>query len=829
MKLHWKRTLAMTLALTVTAGAMIPAASAATLAPTYDETYYATLDYYGGVRDASVVKSYRMNGNTALTDYGDYDQVINLTDGQLPSLSDGAVTFDLGEEPPAQFYFEGKTNRPFEDLPWKISLSYRLNGAPILAEDLAGKTGLVEICLDVVPNRAAPEYGRNNLVLTAATAFNEDDITSLEAQGAEVQLVGNLRTVLFLVLPGEEEHFVIRVGSEDFSSAGLVFLAVPATLQQLEKVADLKEAKEEGQDALDAMSESLDLILDTLEGMSGGLTAAANGLDQLDAARGMVSAEKGAVYDAADQALADLDALAQRLGDMDQYLSTAVQAVGDSVAILNDLHGAVSELKPELDQVRGLVEDVQQDTAALKALLGDVEGYNKQATAIAASLADTLEELNEDTGRLEYRLDRLESALRNTKGLTTLQPLEPVSVGGMTSAAEVTAQWTRVKGLHAQYEAYLAALPPETPEAAKPDFETFLKLAAYQQYCQAALGQGVSQEALPSLEAFLTGTEPGKEAAASAQGAALLYDTVSDMGEAEFQRQLELMDQVNALLPTVNTSVLPGINDKIKEVNRLVTNLTKPTADVVEVLSELCGDAEDLGITQDLTDLAELVRDLLNTMGDHQGEGTEFLTDLDQVGDLASDVAGTAGNILDRTDGLNGLLNTYGPTAQEALTQTQELSGTLQATLADTGHALSTAEGLLRRSGSSLDAGTRQTLEGLSDSLRRATQGLAQTGVIRDAKTTVTDLIDDQWDSHTGKIDGLLNMDAGATPVSMTDRRNPAPGSIQYIMRTQEIQAEEPEAAETADPTPETTTFWGRVAALFRGLWEDFKRLLHIG
>ena len=33
---------------------------------------------------------------------------------------------------------------------------------------------------------------------------------------AQVQLIGNLRAVLFIALPGEEQHFVIRVGCEEF-------------------------------------------------------------------------------------------------------------------------------------------------------------------------------------------------------------------------------------------------------------------------------------------------------------------------------------------------------------------------------------------------------------------------------------------------------------------------------------------------------------------------------------------------------------------------------------------------------------------------------------
>lgn len=52
---------------------------------TYDEAYYAMTDYYGNLTDGSVVKSYRTNGIATLTDYGDYDEIINLTDGTMPA------------------------------------------------------------------------------------------------------------------------------------------------------------------------------------------------------------------------------------------------------------------------------------------------------------------------------------------------------------------------------------------------------------------------------------------------------------------------------------------------------------------------------------------------------------------------------------------------------------------------------------------------------------------------------------------------------------------------------------------------------------------------
>ena len=52
---------ALALAALTAAGCVVPAAAAPIdngVAPTYDEAYYATLDYYGNLTDGSVVKSY---------------------------------------------------------------------------------------------------------------------------------------------------------------------------------------------------------------------------------------------------------------------------------------------------------------------------------------------------------------------------------------------------------------------------------------------------------------------------------------------------------------------------------------------------------------------------------------------------------------------------------------------------------------------------------------------------------------------------------------------------------------------------------------------------
>ena len=62
-------------------------------------------------------------------------------------------------------------------------------------------------------------------------------------------------------------------------------------------------------------------------------------------------------------------------------------------------------------------------------------------------------------------------------------------------------------------------------------------------------------------------------------------------------------------------------------------------------------------------------------------------------------------------------------------------------------------------------------------------------------------------------------MDAGAAPGSLPDPRNGEVNSIQYIMRTQEITQPEPEEEPLETVQKDAGTFWSRVAAMFRDIW----------
>lgn len=381
-------------------------ALAAPEVPQYDETLYVTMDPYGEIKESSIVKNYQMNGSSKVVDYGAYEKVMNLTDHSEPVLGeDGSITFSP-EETGKRFYFEGRTQTEKSQLPWDIKVSYHLNGVEKKADELAGEKGLIEINVDLTPNKGLSDYYRNNMALMASTVVDMDKNLSLEAEGAQVQAVGNLNMVAFFQLPGEEGHYSIRIGSEDFKFSGIVFAMVPLTVSQLEKVNDLRDAKETVEDSADAISDSLDVVLNTMGNMQKSIEDTADGIRGLDRTRQIFADSKGKVYQNADEALAALDGLSQTLRPFYNHTQNAGNALNDirtqtnhTVEILDDLspdlgdlQDSVRHLRNEVEELRKMAKDSQTDMKS-QAFLGQAKKIEERLNTLTTEQQKLAKEL----------------------------------------------------------------------------------------------------------------------------------------------------------------------------------------------------------------------------------------------------------------------------------------------------------------------------------------------------------------------------------------------------------------------------------------------------
>ena len=885
---------------------------------TYDEAYYAMTDYYGNLTDGSVVKSYRTNGIATLTDYGEYDEVINLTDGTVPARNGGKTTFRLDEKAlPGTFYFEGKTTKPFQQLPWTISMSYTLNGVPTKAEDLAGQAGVVEIRLDIVPNERASEYARNNYTLEAMTIFNQDDILSLEAPGAQVQLIGNLRAVLFLGLPGEECHYTIRVGSEDFAFGGMTFLMVPATLSQLEEIAKLSERKDDLEDNYNKLSGSIDSLLDAMTAMTGSLNASANGLEQLNKARGIFSDGKGVIYSGTDALREDLSNLADVLEPVEGQIETLSKTISDSKSVLNSISNTSSDLRDELEDLEYALDRLE-NTGDLRSVLSACDRLSGSLITLRNALGVTGSAVKKDTedavdsvqGVGEKTIKQLKvahSAYVETERETfyqdmlelsgvdqeTAKSLAKVAAEAMTAAggnvdAAITAlkgQLTALKGLYvaattedeknklekqiAGVEAVIQYLPKlETAYQAK-------NTLSFQQFCQQVLGLSAA-EAKQTADLWLLYAS-GKlktDAGTTTITGELLHN--DSEGESNVAKEVENNDDNSGNVESGgngdgssedNNNVEGNGNDEETNEGEDKSSGTDESDGKDGTGEEAEGENKGDGNDPDLRDspagsspgesgsiggaavdliaggldnaskqIKELQSKLYATMGKlaqptgrvvddlaalcaRLGDLTSMLSKAEDMTSALSGVSRELRDILKDAEELESLLDEYEPILQDTLKTVSSLSTSAIKTIRDTQGLISDTEALMKSTGATLDDGTKQTLEGLAAVLRSTAKTMGTAGQIKDAKTSICDIIEDTWDEYTGDVNNLLLMDATAEAVSLTDSRNPSPESIQILIRTQEITMPDEDETEAEAAAEVQTTFWGRVAQMFKDFW----------
>lgn len=799
------------------------------VAPTYDEAYYATLDYYGNLTDGSVVKSYTLNGAADLIDRGTYEQVVNLTDSTVPVIRSGITEFHF-DQAPSHFYFEGKTAAPFENLPWTISISYTLNGVAVRAEDLAGKTGVVEITVHVVPNERASEYARYNYTLEAMAMFNQDDILSLEAPGAQVQLIGNLRAVLFIALPGEEQHFIIRVGSEDFSFGGMTFLMVPATLGQLEEIAKLSQRKDELEEDYETLSGSLDTLLDSVMDLSGSLRDTADGLDELNRARSTVSAGKDQIYQDGDKVLEDLERLNGSLNALPGHLDSAGGAVEDVSGALSDVADAAVALQGNLEEVGSCLQDLQEDIRNIRSGTGSME--------------DNLKKLGADLGALQAGLKDLEELLK----ALDIQ----ISGGVISEIPENVRKHIKVQGQRLSdiidqvngLETVWAGVSAGAETIAYPQFQVGALLLSKSVSSAAAAQALLAQvQAVDSAIAQIQAAQPGITAEQAVQhlvnSGALTQDQAAAYAAAK--PKLVLMEQVyGAVAGGVDRSMkkeefytailmlndITGLPPDQQTPENIAAVLAKKAvyAKTARILVNLNEDHDLTKITGLLENLGNLLEHmgsggLIGDLGSLVGKTDATLGDLSGIAGVGRDLLGQIDDLLDEIQRLDDTVSSRVPGIQDTLWDTRVLVEDMVTAVGDTTGFLTSFRQLARTSGSQLDQGAQESLTGLAATLRKTARSVDSTGDVRNAKGEIDGIIRDTWTEYTGGVNNILLMDAAAQAVSLTSEENPSPSSVQVLIRSREIKKEEPAAQTEEEVWMEQSTFWDRVTQMFRDFW----------
>ncbi|WP_368491109.1 hypothetical protein [Clostridium sp. BJN0013] len=405
-----KRILSSIVVLLILPGTLSTTVIAAAPGVSVDESAYVNLNYYGIPTNINIVKSLSLNGNKQFTDYGEYEKVTNMSNNVVPTMKDGAISWNLNNYN-GKFYYECTPKKGTVVLPWNVDVSYSLNGTPIDASKLAGASGLVQVDVKVTPNTKADIYYRNNMLLQMQTIVDMSKASNVDAPGAQVQTIGNKKIIVFAALPGEKDTFTLRIGTNSFETDGILLTMVPGTLKQMQDVKDLKEDIDTFRDSVNSIYDSTNALLQTAENMESGLSQAQSGLSSLDRANSNISASKDSSFAKSETALADLSNIAANTAAMIPHIGEGENAIEDLNYDLNAMTKTIESTKTELEQYKTSIKNVQDDITKLRNVVKDVNSKSDERDDLLQRTKSDIKDMQTDLDDLSDSSADLSSKL----------------------------------------------------------------------------------------------------------------------------------------------------------------------------------------------------------------------------------------------------------------------------------------------------------------------------------------------------------------------------------------------------------------------------------
>lgn len=441
---------------------------------TKNQVVYTKLDGDGNKTGVFVVNSFSAPKGSTIEDAGVYDKVVNLSTTKKLADKDGHVAVEgQGEQ---DFVYQGDLSKDTQ-LPWNVSVSYKLDGKDVTAEELGGKSGKLSMKLTVAPNpeyKGTGEYTDNYLVQVTGM-LKDSECHKVDAEGATAAANGSNTQLTYMVLPGSTAEYTVNADVEDFEFDGWQIVGVPLSLaldvdssdmdtSQLNELEDGIAAANDGaglvKDGAATLSEALGVANNGAGQLMAGANAAADGVTkladgsaQVNDGAGQVAAGAGALADGsttldggASQVAAGAGTLAQGTASLMSQLPTLTggtqalaQGTGALVGGVKQLDGGLATLQEGAKQLQGGVArltDQQAGAPALAAganelkggldkltaqnetLTGGAQGVADGAAALAQGINDGLsKETIDQIGGLANQSTQLQQAVTALQGL----------------------------------------------------------------------------------------------------------------------------------------------------------------------------------------------------------------------------------------------------------------------------------------------------------------------------------------------------------------------------------------------------------------------------
>ena len=731
-----------------------------------DETVYINMDYYGAPTNTRIVKGVNLNGHTEFTDFGDYKDVYNMSTFDEPTLKEDSVYWKLNTDK-NRFYYECIPNDTVNiQMPWNFDVSYKLNGVPVEADQCAGASGTIQMDIHAVPNTYASDYYKNNMMLVCATGIDMSKALSIDAPGAQIQSFGTYKLVMFMGLPGEENTFTVRIGSNDFESMGLIMFMTPATTSALDIMSSMRDIKDRLENSGDNLYTGISSMLSTMQAVQSSLSSMSSGISGIDQVRKQLIKDRGTLDPRTDAALNALDELTGKSDSLIPELNSAKETLTALNATTSSILTTLEESGEDIPEYQKLLNDVKTSLGNLEDLFDDLDDETDnsswtiaQIRSASEDLSKELEALTKDLKSLSGSLDDLPKDLNNevTTELTNY-------VKKMASTASSTVTET------VRQQAYEKAM-----EQLQPAIDA---------------GQMTEEDAKAKANEIADAAASSSDASAAASSAAS-------------QAQASAYNNAQAL-----AALMTGIKSGSSAVTSDMQSMTKQLKSVTEKMSGLLDATNSL--LKDLEDIADV-------FDEYKGLPQDFTQEGRKLTELANGSLDRVNKMLADIPALRESLDSLTKTATASIDKTTDLMSSTTKALSTSYDLMNTANSVLRSVRSQADASTQTTIDSLLDTLGKLS-GSTASGQMQTATNSIHSAVKDA-ETDLEDDTNVLNIDTSADLESVTSSMNPSPSSLQFILRTEEISVDDDDDDGISDQDAADEGVFARICNIFKKLF----------
>lgn len=184
-----------------------------------EEVVYVKINDNGNVDNVYIINSFDINSNKNIIDYGDYTNVVNLSTNDILNYSNGLLdtTINASEE---KFYYQGDLDS--KEIPWNISINYILDGKSISSKDLAGKSGKLEIKMEINENTNVEKDFFDNYAVQVSMNLDSNKCKNIKAEDGTIASVGSTKSITYIKMPGESASYAITSDVTNFEMDSII-------------------------------------------------------------------------------------------------------------------------------------------------------------------------------------------------------------------------------------------------------------------------------------------------------------------------------------------------------------------------------------------------------------------------------------------------------------------------------------------------------------------------------------------------------------------------------------------------------------------------------